>query len=99
MEQYGKTLESIETKVNILKNAWNEFLMGIANNEAIGFVIDALTKIIQAVNKLTDGLSGGNGLIKSISNIGVAVFGLKTTGSIVKKILGDPKTESQGWLT
>jgi len=44
--QYEKTLESLETKLNKLKNAWNEFLMGIANDEFIKGVVDILTFII-----------------------------------------------------
>ena len=51
--QYEKTLESLETKLNRLKNAWNEFVMGLANDKAIKWVVDAITNLIGAVNKLT----------------------------------------------
>ena len=34
-EQFNKTLESMETLLAKLKNAWNEFTMGIANNEIL----------------------------------------------------------------
>ncbi|MBQ3945308.1 MAG: phage tail tape measure protein, partial [Alphaproteobacteria bacterium] len=42
-EQYEKTLESMETKLNRLKNAWNEFTMGIADNKLIKGAVDLLT--------------------------------------------------------
>ena len=34
-EQFNKTLESLDSKLNRLKNAWNEFTMGLANNKGI----------------------------------------------------------------
>ena len=98
MEQYNKTLESVETKINRLKNAWNEFLMGIANDQAIRFVLDSLIKFLSGINKITDAISGGKGLLKSIANIGITVGGLKIGGSIIGKILGNPKTATTGWV-
>ena len=99
MQQYEKTLESVETKVNRLKNAWNEFLMGIANDQFIRTALDMLTNLLQGINKLTDSISGGNGLLKSIANLGVAVGGLKIGKTLVKSILGDTKTGTQGLLS
>ena len=31
--QFEKTLDSLEAKVNKLRDAWEEFLMGIANSD------------------------------------------------------------------
>ena len=42
-EQFNKTLESMETLLAELKNAWNEFTMGIANNTAIKTGVSILT--------------------------------------------------------
>lgn len=98
MEQYNKTLESVQTKLNRLKNAWNEFLMGIANDKAIRFALDTVIDFLKGINKLTDGISGGNGLIKSIASLGITIGGLKVGGSIIKKILGDPSAGIKGWI-
>ena len=75
-EQYEKTLESLETKLSKLKNAWDEFVMGLSNNEVIKTAVDVLTGLLQTINKIIDGLSGGNGLIKSIISITAAIGGL-----------------------
>ena len=52
-KQYDKTLESLETKLNRLKNAANEFLTTIGNSDIIKGAIDALTLLINLLNKIT----------------------------------------------
>ena len=64
--QYEKTLESMEAKLQKLANAWDVFVMGLANNEALKFGIDALTKLLEVANKLTEALSGKSGLAKTV---------------------------------
>ena len=56
--QFGKTQESLETKLNNLKSAWQEFLMGLANSDAIKNIIDVLTKLINVLNDATTGVGG-----------------------------------------
>ena len=73
-EQFNKTLDSMEAKLNQLRDAWDQFTMGIANNEFIKISIDLLTNLLETINKIIDGISGGNGLIKSAVSLG-AVFG------------------------
>lgn len=80
-EMFGKTLDSLETKVNKLKNAWNEFIMAIADNDLIKGAIDALTGLLNTINKLT----GNSGIAK----IGVAFAGFKLGKSIFNKLLGN----------
>ena len=87
-EQFNKTLESLEAKLNNLKNAWDQFLMGLSNNTIIKGVIDLLTNFLNGINSLIDGLSGGNGLIKSILSLGIAIGGIKIGKSVFNKILG-----------
>ena len=84
-EQFDKTLESLESKTNKLKNAWDQFTMGLANDEAIKFAVDGLTNILTLINNIIDGISGGNGLVKSITSIGMAVGAFK----IGKSLLGE----------
>ena len=89
-EQFGKTMESLEAKLNKLRNAWNEFLMGIMNDSATKFVVDAGTKILDIINAIIDKLSfnGKSGLIKSILSIGTAFTALKAGGNIINKLIG-----------
>lgn len=79
-EQFNKTLESLETKLNQLKNAWDTFLMGLANDKAVKFVIDLLTKLIEVINKVTSGLPG---LLGSFVKLSTAIVLFK----LGKKIL------------
>lgn len=88
-EQYEKTLESLETKLAKLKNAWDEFVMGLSNNEVIKTAVDALTSLLQTINKIIDSLSGGNGLVKSVLSIGAAIGGLKLGKSIISSLIGN----------
>ena len=64
--QYEKTLESMEAKLQKLQNAWNTFVMNLANSDALKLGVDLLTGLINAVNGLTQALSGGTGLGKSL---------------------------------
>lgn len=103
--QFEKTLESLAAKLTKLKNAWDEFAMGLTNNVIIKGAVDTLTFLLTAVNKLIDGLSGGQGLIKSVMTLGAVWGGLKLGGNLVDKALasnwvqnkiklskGDPET-------
>lgn len=85
--QFEKTLESLEAKLTKLKNAWDEFAMGLTNNVIIKGAVDTLTVLLTAVNKLIDGLSGGHGLIKSVMTLGAVWGGLKLGGNLVDRAL------------
>ena len=50
--QFDKTLESLDAKLNRLKDAWDQFSMGFANNKLIKAGVDTLTWIIDSLNKL-----------------------------------------------
>ena len=86
-KQFEKTLDSLASKLTKLKNAWDQFTMGLANNEIIGAAVTLLTGLLTAINGIIDGISGGNGLIKSVVTLGVAFAGLKAGGAIIDKIL------------
>lgn len=103
--QFEKTLESLEAKLTKLKNAWDEFAMGLTNNVIIKGAVDTLTFLLTCVNELIDGLSGGHGLIKSVMTLGAVWGGLKLGGNLIDKALasnwvqnkiklskGDPET-------
>ena len=85
-EQYGKTLDSVKTKLAKLKNAWDEFTMSLSNNELIKYAVGALTGLLTTINKIIGALSGGNGIIKSTLGILTLVGGLKLGKSLVGAI-------------
>ena len=83
-EQFEKTLESLESKLNKLKDAWQTFIMGIANSDVVKGFIDTGTKILETINNIINSLSGGNGLIKSILSVAAAVGVFKAGGALLK---------------
>ena len=97
--QFEKTLESLAAKLTKLKNAWDEFAMGLTNNVIIKGAIDTLTVLLTAVNKLIDGLSGGQGLIKSVMTLGAVWGGLKLGGNLVDKALASNWVQNKIKLT
>jgi hypothetical protein len=74
-------MESFEAKMQKLKNAWDEFLMGLANSEIVKWAVDFLTMILTTVNKLSGGIE--NGLVKSIFSLVMAFSALKAGLKIV----------------
>jgi hypothetical protein len=63
-------LDSIQTKLAKLKNAWDEFTMGIMDSDLVKTGVDLLTKFLEVVNKSTDGLDGLAGsFIKIVSTL------------------------------
>ena len=99
-EQFGKTMESLEAKLNKLKNAWNEFLMNIMNDSWTKGIVNAGTKVLNTVNKIIEVLSFGGKAkgIKSILSIFTAFTALKGVGRLANAAIGglggllDPKS-------
>ena len=60
-KQFEKTLDSLEAKLQRLNNAWQEFTMGLANNEVIKSGVDILTLLLETINNIT-GQTGEKGL-------------------------------------
>ena len=71
-KQFDKTLESLEAKLNKLGAAWDQFTMGIANNTLIKAGIDALTGLLNIINKITEHLPGAT---KGIGNLLLMIGG------------------------
>lgn len=62
-QQFDKTLESLEAKLNKLSNAWNAFTMGLADSDLIKGAVDMLTALLTGVNNLADALGPVGGTI------------------------------------
>lgn len=72
-EQFEKTTESLENKLNRLHNAWQGFTMGIANNKLIKLSVDILIELATAINKVTEVGGEATSLIGKLG-ISLAVF-------------------------
>lgn len=90
-EQFSKTTESLEYKLNQLKDSYHSFIMGIANAGAIKTVVSLLTKgfdlankAIQKVSSAVDHLSSGLGsAVKAALSLGTAFAALKIGGKLL----------------
>lgn len=87
-QQFEKTLDSMKSKLAQLKNSWDTFLMGIANNQIIKLAVDALTSLIDVINKLFDGIDSVSFGIGSLPGRIALVYGaLKVGGNVVSHVL------------
>ena len=85
-EQFAKTTDSLDAKLQRLKNAWDTFVMGLANDEFLKGAVDALTFLVEQLNNLINLLSNGEGTQKSLLSL-VATFGaLKTGGALFNSL-------------
>lgn len=84
-EQFEKTTESLESKLNRLRNAWQGFTMGIANNQLIKLSVDILTNLITAVNKVTE---VGGEATSLIGKLGVSLAVFKVGGAALDSFWG-----------
>ena len=77
-KQFEKTTESLEYKIEKLKNAWHEFTMGIMNSDLVKFGVDVLGKFLEIINKATNGLDGlGGSVVKIIGIFSIFKMGMK----------------------
>ena len=65
-EQFNKTLDSLQSKLNNLSSAWTEFTTGIMNSDFIKGGVDILTKILDVINDITGALGSGGSTISKI---------------------------------
>lgn len=86
-EQFNKTLDSLQSKLNNLSNAWTEFTTGVLNQDVIKFGIDALTKILNLINDITGSLGpAGNTISKTLLLFGALRYGTGGAGSILNAL-------------
>lgn len=95
-EQYEKTLDSLQAKLNQLKDAWDNFTMGIANSSFVKGAVDGLTALLKTIDKILSGANkigtaiggkGFGGITESITGMVTAIMGFKTAGAVVLSFL------------
>ena len=102
-KQFEKTMDSMSSKLNQLKNAWDEFTMGLMNNQILKVGVTGLTQFFTIVNKIIDAIStlGGKikdpfgGITKSALTLGATLGGL----SFGKKLASGLVGAGVGWWT
>lgn len=78
--QFEKTLESMNTKLNQLKNAYDQFIMGLMNQEFLKGAVDLGTGLLDLINKVIDGLSSLTGPLKGTTKMILTL--LSTVGGL-----------------
>ena len=100
--QFEKTQDSLQSKLARLKNAWNEFLMGITNSGVIKGVVDALTTLLNIVNKLTGAFGPATSGFLKFGVAAMTIFAGKkafSNGGITTKAIGAlGNTKVGSWL-
>lgn len=77
-EQFNKTLDSMESKINQFKDAWDTFAMTVVPQGAIKGVMNFFTTILNGINDVTNAL----GPLSGAGKMAVAAFGLKAGGKL-----------------
>lgn len=63
LEQFNKTMDSLQSQVNRLNNAIDIFFTNLANNTIIKLAISLFTKFLEAINALMSPLANSNNII------------------------------------
>lgn len=80
-EQFEKTTESLESKINRLHNAWQEFTMNLSNSAIIKGAVDMLTGFLNIINKIvTVGDTMNNSLVSFGLTLGFVIKTFSTLG-------------------
>jgi TP901 family phage tail tape measure protein len=85
-EQFEKTMESLESKLNELKNAWDSFTMDIINSDALKQGVDLLTKILTTVNNVSDLFGDFSGAAKILALVSALYLGDKAITAFMASI-------------
>lgn len=83
-EQFEKTMDSLDAKLNELKNAWNSFTMSIMDSDLLKAGVEILTNILTAINNITNSLGEFSGAAK----IGIVIAALYLGDKALKVFLG-----------
>lgn len=85
-EQFEKTTESLESKINRLHNAWQEFTMNLSNSAIIKGAVDLLTGFLNIINKIiTVGDTMNNSVASFALTLGVVIKTFTSLGKAYDK--------------
>lgn len=91
-KQFEKTQESLESKLARLKNAWNEFAMGVLNSDIVKAGVDLLTNLLNGINALTSGFgtlnSGAGKFLNTFAKLALLIGGLNLGKGLTSGLLG-----------
>ncbi len=76
-EQFAKTQDSLQSKLNKLSDEWERFTMGLANSTVIKGAVDLLTNLLSTINNLTEAFDGGKGITSGILKFTAALGTIK----------------------
>ena len=76
-EQFAKTQDSLQSKLNKLSDEWERFTMGLANSTVIKGAVDLLTNLLSTINNLTEAFDGGKGITSGILKFTAALGAIK----------------------
>jgi len=80
-------MESLSAKLNELKNAWNEFSMGVLESDLVKAGVDILTTFLKVINKATSAFDGlGGSIMKIVTVIGMFNMAKKIFAKIKEPI-------------
>lgn len=85
-EQFNKTMDSLEAKMNQLNNSWDTYTTTIANADIIKTTVDALNLLLTAVNTMIQILPGAT---KGIGSLLTALLGFKLIKPLITGVLFD----------
>lgn len=88
--QFEKTVDSLESKLNRLSNAWAEYTMGLANSTVIKGAVDTLTLFLNALNDITSwtGNEGLGGVITGFNKLALTIAALRGGGALADTFFG-----------
>ena len=87
-KQFEKTLNSLDAKLNRLKNSWDTFVQGLANSSFIKASVDALAFLLNVLNKITD-ILGANGISDFAITLTLILGIFSKLKTVVGNLLGE----------
>ena len=87
-KQFEKTLNSLDAKLNRLKNSWDTFVQGLANSSFIKASVDALAFLLNILNKITD-ILGANGISDFAITLTLILGIFSKLKTVVGNLLGE----------
>ena len=84
-KQFEKTLDSMKTKLNALKNAWDTFTMGILDSDFLKSLVSIGTTFVEVFNKIGKAIDSLNVyMLGSVTRVAMLVTGMRTLGKVAR---------------